>query len=138
MPLGHVSESLPPVVDPEHPDTVRCWRLRAVLPARDCARRHVARIPSGGGKGSPRFHPCGRCPDGAQVAAELERRGWRRPPDTIPAECLDGPERFARVRWCKSFPAQAAPTDEPLDPLRSAAMESPDDGGIEPDLAGLG
>ncbi len=110
--------------------------MRCVLLATVCAHRHVARIASGGGRGSPRFFPCHACPDGAEVAARLEAAGWKRPRDEI-HEVLSAAQWRAREAWRRTFPGDGLPAHERSDPLRSAARETPDDGGIEPDAAGL-
>lgn len=102
-----------------------------------CATRHGARIASGGGKGSIRFHPCGKCREGAAVLERLVAEGWTPPPDTLPAELPDRPQQLARMRWAKSFPG-FIPDVERDDPLSTAARMTPDDGGVEADLAGLG
>ncbi len=94
----------------------------------DCATRHCARYPSGRRKGAIRFQPCGTCPVGAAVAADLERAGWTKPPDSWPAEVLSNAQRAARNRWQRSFPAYATPDDGRLEPFAEAALCAPDDG----------
>ncbi len=114
----------------DDPDVVECQRYRCTLPARSCAARHVKRLPSGGGRGFPRFPACAACPDGALVVERLEAEGWTRPPDTLPAEVLELAQRRARVRWVRSFPSHREPEVERLEPMRELALASPDDGGI--------
>lgn len=117
-------------MDPTTP--VRCERFRCTLSAKACATRHGARWASGGRRGAKRFLVCGSCPVGARIAAELEAGGWTRPGDQDPPEVLPFSQRAARARsrcW--------APLDGELDPMREAALATPDDLGLEvgePDL----
>lgn len=116
-------------------DRLACSRLRATLQACSCASRHVLRLPSGGGRGFPRFPGCAACPVGAVVLARLEAAGWQRPPDTIPADIPDPEQRRARDRWRRSFPGyrEPAPADD-RDPLREVAGWTPEDRGAGMDV----
>ena len=111
-------------------DRVACTRLRCTLAAGACATRHAARIPSGGGRGAPKFYPCHACPDGAAVLAELEAGGWTRPGDSLPAIVFEPAQMQARERWRRSYPIAREPGDAlERDPVREVARWTPDDVG---------
>jgi hypothetical protein len=58
---------------------VECETFAAKISAACCVSRHLAREPSGGGRGSPvpELRACARCAIGAARAAELVRLGRR-------------------------------------------------------------
>jgi hypothetical protein len=112
-------------------ERVVCRLLRCNLSASACATRHAARWPSGRRRGHGRFQPCDRCELGAAVLAQLERSGWRRPPDSQPAEIADNAQRAAREKWVRERPGLGDGGGD-LDPLRTAALMTADDPEIVP------
>ncbi len=113
---------------------VTCTKFRCVLSAGICATRCAARLPSGRGRGAPKFYPCGgACRDGALVLLQLLAGGWTPPPDTIPAAVQEPQQRRARLRWMRSFPSYLEPQTERLDVLRELALTTPDDCGVSAD-----
>jgi len=114
-------------------DLVEC-PLGAALLAACCGARHVAKMPSGGGRGFPRFPGCASCARGALHVERLRAGGWEPPPDSIPAETLPNTQRRARRQWASSFPAYAEPRDERMAPLAEIAITTPDDRGLGTDV----
>ena len=118
-------------------DLVEC-PARGTLLARACGTRHAARIPSGGGRGAPKFHDCAACPRGALHLERLRASGWEPPADTLPAEILPNAQRCARKRWERTFAAYATPAVERGDPVREAASLTPDDRPVHAHIARIG
>lgn len=103
---------------------VWCERLKAALPAADCATRHDAVWPSGRRKGRRRFAPCGHCQEGARVLERLRAAGWEPPAPSQPAEVLPASRGVAKRGHLAALPV---PTEEELgDVLRDAASMTPD------------
>jgi hypothetical protein len=115
-----------PVAGPlESLDLVECPRLIVTLPAARCVDRHVARWPSGRRKGTPKWPTCAACPLGAAYRARLS--GYVPPRDSQPAEVMDNAQRAAKMRWAITH---LEPEMEERDPLREAALMTPDDRGV--------
>jgi hypothetical protein len=104
-------------------DRMYCAPLKCEMAVERCLRRHTAKVPSGGGKGSPRWPLCARCHQGAEVRAA--RPEWIAPRDTLPAELPSNEMRSARLRWeLERLPSYDAGG---LEPLREVALLTPDD-----------
>jgi hypothetical protein len=97
-------------------DQVECLPFAAKIPARICVARHLAREPSGGGRGSPvpELALCARCATGAARAAELERIGYRPPKFRRFSIDRESRQRNARQRLHRSGALAPIPTCDGL------------------------
>lgn len=78
--------------------------------------------------GRPRFLPCGRCALGA-ARLRAARAWFTPPPDSQPAEVLEPAQRRRREKWRRTFPADAEPGVNGLDPMREVVLDRPEDRG---------
>ena len=79
-------------------DAVRCEPLHATLSALVCARRHLAGMPSGNGKGwAVLGETCRRCEVGEERLRELRAAGVRVP--KFQAFNVQRTQAEARARW---------------------------------------